>query len=533
MFIVRCLTLSLFKAPLGAEHSAPKGAGGFFLICGAINISLLRSSTAKSHEGSELSEELTTKSATELAILIRSRAVSPVEITAAYLDKIERLNPAVNAIVTIAPDVLAQARAAETDLMKGNEVGPLHGVPLTVKDTIDTKSMRTTCGSRLRVNYVPDRDATAVAHLKNAGAIILGKTNVPEMAVSYDTDNPVFGRTNNPHARDRTSGGSSGGEAAAIAAGLSPAGVGSDLSGSIRVPAHFCGIVGLKPTAGRVPMDGHTPSATGLLSLGACIGPMARTVSDLTLLFGAMADPAPSELSNREASLLERIAALRGFRVAWYTEDGIAPVTDQTRLSVASASRALCDAGLEVNEAKPPGISRGTSLWIDLFSGAVTEQLREFYRGREDEAGPQVAPFLRDRQDEAHLEAKINQAEKIAAAVLERERLREDLLRWMKTTPLILAPVGATPAFPHGAQRVEVDGRSISVWRAFSYSQTFNVFGLPSVVVPAGRSTEGLPIGVQIVGRPFEEQTVLAAGAVIEEALGGWQLCPTNFSLSI
>ena len=470
-----------------------------------------------------MSEELTTKSATELASLIQSRALSPVEVVEAYLQKIERHNPTLNAIVTLAPDVLDRARAAEADVISGKQVGPLHGVPLTVKDTIDTAGLRTTSGSRLRRNHVPDRDATAVARLKAAGAIILGKTNTPEMAVPYETDNPIFGRTNNPHRLDRTPGGSSGGEAAAIAAGLSPAGIGSDLSGSIRVPAHFCGIVGLKPTTGRVPMDGHTPSATGLLSLGACIGPMARTVADLALLFRVIAHPLPSGFSDRASSLEEGAAALRGLRVAWYTDDGVAPVTDDTRNAVAAAAKVLGHAGLEVNEAKPPGISRGSALWIELFARAAAEQLRKLYQGREDEAGPQVRPFLRDLEDEADLEGKINKAERVAAAVLEREHLREDLLRWMKTTPLILAPAGATPAFEHGAQRLEVNGRSISVFRSFSYSQTFNVFGLPSVVVPARRSAEGLPIGVQIVGRPFAEETVLAAAGAIEAALGGWK----------
>jgi amidase len=492
------------------------------LICGAINISLLRSLKVKSVEVSELSEELTAKSAGELANLIRSREVSPVEVVEVYLRRIERLNPALNAIVTISPEVLDQARAAEADLTSRKQFGPLHGLPLTVKDTIDTKGLRTTSGSRLRANHIPDRDATAVARLKAAGAIILGKTNTPEMAIPYETDNPVFGRTINPYAHRRTAGGSSGGEAAAIAACLSPAGIGSDLSGSIRVPAHFCGIVGLKPTTGRVPMDGHTPSTIGLLSLGACIGPMARTVADLALLFNVIADAIPSELSQRSPHLENGIPALRGLRVAWYTDDGVVPVTDETRTAIVSAGKALNDAGLEVSEAKPPGVSRGSALWIELFSRAATEQLREVYRGREDEAGPQVLPFLRN-EGQANLEGKIDKAEKVAAAVLEREHLREELLLWMKTTPLILAPVGATPAFEHGARRVEVNGHSISVFRAFSYAQAFNVFGLPSVVVPAGSSAEGLPIGVQIVGCPFEEGTVLAAAKVIEEALGSWQ----------
>lgn len=481
---------------------------------------------------SELSEEITKKSATELFTLIRSREVSPVEVVEAYLRRIERHNPALNAIVTLAPDILDQARTAEADLASGKQVGPLHGVPVTVKDTIDTQGLRTTSGSRLRAHHVPDRDATAVARLKAAGAIILGKTNTPEMAISYETDNPVFGRTKNPHAHDRTPGGSSGGEAAAIAAGLSPAGLGSDLSGSIRVPAHFCGIAGLKPTTGRVPLDGHTPSVNGLLSFGACIGPLARTVADLDLLFKVIADAPPSGRDAGASSLAAGIAALRGLRIAWYSDDGVAPITDETRKAVVAAAKVLSDVGLEVSEARPPGISRGSSLWIGLFSGAATAQLIEFYRGREDEAGPPVLALLGNLDEETDFPNKISRAERVAAAVLERERLREDLLRWMKTTPLILAPVGATPAFEHGAQRVEVNGRSISVWRAFGYSQTFNVFGLPSVVVPAGRSAEGLPIGVQIVGRPFEEKTVLAAAGLIEDALGGWQSGPTNFSLS-
>ena len=474
-----------------------------------------------------MSEELTAKSATELATLIRARAISPVEVVEAYLKRIEHLNPGLNAIVTLSPQILDQARAAESDLTNGKQVGPLHGVPFTVKDTIDTEGLRTTSGSLLRANHVPDRDATAVARLKAAGAIILGKTNTPEMAIPYETDNPVFGRTNNPHARPRTAGGSSGGEAAAIAACLSPAGIGSDLSGSIRVPAHFCGIVGLKPTTGRVPMDGHTPTATGLLSLGGCIGPMARTIEDLALVFNVIADTGQSGPTQRASSQQQEIPVLSGLRVAWYASDGVSPVTDETRAAVASTAKVLSDAGLEVREARPPGISRGSALWIELFSRAASEQLREFYRGREDEAGPQVLPFLRD-EDRSDLEGKIDNAEKVAAAVLEREHLREDLLRWLKTTPLILAPVGAVPAFEHRARRVEIGNRSISVFRAFSYAQTFNVFGLPSVVVPAGRSGDGLPIGVQIVGRPFEEGTVLAAARVVEEALGGWLFDPTN-----
>src|SRR5207237_4087179 len=216
-----------------------------------------------------------------------------------------------NAIVTLAEDAIDRARAADMALSKGEITGPLHGVPLTVKDTIDTQGLRTTSGTRIRAHHVPERDAPVVARLKAAGAIILGKTNTPEMAIPYETDNPVFGRTNNPYDLKLTPGGSSGGEAAAIAAHLSPAGIGSDLSGSIRVPAHFCGIAGLKPTTGRVPMDGHVPRAVGALSLGACIGPMARRIADLEMLFDVIAQSRAESVS---------VGQLRPSRVAFYVD---------------------------------------------------------------------------------------------------------------------------------------------------------------------------------------------------------------------
>lgn len=465
--------------------------------------------------------------------LIRTRAISPVELVEAHLNRIERINPQLNAIVTLAPDALDRARAAESALAAGREIGPLHGVPLTVKDTIETKDLRTTSGSRLLAANISERDAAVVARLKAAGAIILGKTNTPEMAAYYESDNPVFNHTNNPYDLSKTSGGSSGGEAAAIAACLSPAGIGSDLAGSIRLPAHFCGIAGLKPTMGRVSMAGHLPPATGLLSLGACIGPLARSVADLSLLFDVMADPTQSETDasrdqDFDRDLDQDVARLQGLRVAWYTDDGVAAVTGETRDAVASAAKALSDRGLEVVAAKPPGIADGFHLWIELFSRSVTEQLREFYRGREDQAGPQVAAMLGKFDKRTDLNDRVSEADRLAAAMAERKQLRGELLQWMKTTPLILAPVGSTPAFAHGARRVEVSGESISVWRAFSYSQTFNVFGLPSATVRAGSSAEGLPIGVQVIGRPFAERTVLAAAEIIEQALGGWQR-PPNF----
>lgn len=442
----------------------------------------------------------------------------------AYLRRIEEGNPKLNAIVTLAPDLLERARAAEAQVMSGVALGALHGVPLTVKDTIDTEGLRTTSGASPRSQNLPGEDATAVARLKAAGAIVLGKTNVAEMALTYESDNPVFGRTNNPHDLSRTAGGSSGGEAAAISACLTPAGLGSDMSGSIRIPAHFCGIVGLKPTTGRVPCAGHFPPTTGPYSLGAALGPMARSVADLALILNVIADfngqefvSAPMTRAPQEALHPDR---LRGWRVAWYTDDGVSPVTESTRGAVQSAIGALEDAGLSASERLPPGIDRGPDLWLSLFSRAMRETLLATYDGRVDEAGEFVRLMMRS------FAVPPPTMDEFVNAWTERDVSRAALVKWMDDIPLIIAPVGATHAFTHGTRRIETDGQSTSVFRAFGYSQTYNVYGLPSVSIPAGRTSGGLPIGVQIIGRPFEEEAVLAAAFVIEEALGGWQPPP-------
>src|ERR1044071_1534761 len=267
--------------------------------------------------------ELVEQSLGVIAKMIRQRELSPVEVAEAHLERIARLNPDLNAIVTIAPDVIERARAAEAALQRGDEVGLLHGVPVTVKDTIDTAGLRTTSGSKIRMDYVPETDAPSVARLKAAGAIILGKTNAAEMAMDYNADNLVFGRTNHHLDPGLTPGGSSGGEAVAIATCMSPGGIGSDLAGSVRIPAHFCGICGLKPTTGRIPGEGQFPPSSGPYSLGAVIGPMARTVADLCLFFHALTLTGPSDTQ------------LKGTRFAWYRDDGHVPVTEETANAVA------------------------------------------------------------------------------------------------------------------------------------------------------------------------------------------------------
>jgi amidase len=467
--------------------------------------------------------DLCAKSTTKLAELIRDRKISPVEVLQAYLDRIDQLNPKLNAIVTLAADAMEKAREAAAAVTRGDALGPLHGVPVTIKDTIETAGLLTTSGSVMRADFIPERDAPAVARLKAAGAIILGKTNAAEMAMDYTADNPVFGRTHNPYDLSLTPGGSSGGEGAAITSCISPGGIGSDLAGSIRIPSHFCGIAGLKPTVGRVPGAGQFPPSTGPYSLGAAIGPMARSVSDLQLLFDVLTGVETSAPSGDKArKLLEtRRAAMLGWRVACYTDDGVSPISEETRMAVEAGAQALANAGFSIDQTRPPGIERGHDLWLKIFSRASVVQLRKVYAGHEEKGGDFVRWRLATADD-----ALPPSLDDYIGSWLERDRLRASLVQWMEATPLIVAPVGATAAYPHDTHKITVADRTMNTFRAFSYSQTFNVFDLPVVVVPAGRSSEGLPIGVQIVGRPFAEETVLVAAAVVEEALGGWQAPP-------
>lgn len=439
--------------------------------------------------------------------MIRAREVSPAEAVEAHLRRIESVNPKLNAVVTLAPDALERAREAEEKVARGDDLGPLHGLPLTVKDTVEVASLRTTFGSRVRAEHVPAEDAPAVARLRAAGAIILGKTNCPEFALDYTSENPVFGRTNNPHDLERTPGGSSGGCAASVSACMTAGSLGSDLAGSIRIPAHFCGVAGLKPTTGRVGGGGQMPPASGLHSLGATLGPLARTVEDLSLLYQALS-------VEREAS-----EALKGVRVAFYTDDGSAAVSAETLEAVRSAAGALSVEGLTVVEEVPPFVGEATGLWLSLFEYATQRFIRTMYAGREEEAGRAARVILEraSRWGEPPLE-------KILKAWEERDCARELLLRWMERTPLFVAPVGAVPAFRHEEfGRVEVEGRSVPTFRAFAFTHAANVFNLPAACVPAGQTASGLPIGVQVVGRPHEEWRVLAAARVIEEALGGWR----------
>ncbi|MFQ5927408.1 MAG: amidase, partial [Terriglobia bacterium] len=303
-------------------------------------------------------DALTALSASQMAEMIARREISPVELLEAHLARIEERNRALNAIVSLAAErARAQARAAEAAVMQGAELGVLHGVPITIKSSIDVAGLRCEAGSKLRAGNVPATDAPLVARLRAAGAIVLGTTNVPDLLMAYETDNLLYGRTNNPWDLDRTPGGSSGGEAAAIAAGCSAAGVGSDGGGSIRVPAHFSGICGLKPTPGRIPATGHFPPSLGPFALLGVVGPMARTVGDLQLLLEVMAGPESNDPSSAPVPL-RRLSApeARRIRVGYFEDDARTPVTPETRAAVRTAAEARARAGFEGAAVRPDGV---------------------------------------------------------------------------------------------------------------------------------------------------------------------------------
>lgn len=465
-------------------------------------------------------------SAVAMAKSIRARKISPVELLDSHLTQIERLNPKLNAFVYLnAECARAQARAAEAavaSLANSNSLGPLHGVPIAVKSSLDVAGWPCECGSALRKGYIPVEDAPLVARLRAAGAILLGSTNAPEFLMAYETDNLLYGRTNNPWDVSRTSGGSSGGEAAAIASGCSAGGAGSDGGGSIRIPAHYTGICGLKPTPGRVPATGHYPASAGPFAQLGVVGPMARTIGDLARLFEIMAgpdigDPAAAPVPLRRWGEEE----IQKLRIAYFEDDGETPVTEETAAAVRAAAEALRAQGFEVEPWRPQNLNRVWQLWWNLFGRGVQMALEPTVQGREEELSPMLRAWRANVAKDPPLNARdwLN-------TLIGRDALREKLIRQMERYPILLCPVCAIPAFRHGEREWTVRGQKVEYLKAMSYSQWFNLLGNPAAVVPVGRSPEGLPIGVQVVGRPWEDEAVLLVAAKIERATGGFHPPP-------
>jgi Asp-tRNA(Asn)/Glu-tRNA(Gln) amidotransferase A subunit family amidase len=470
-------------------------------------------------------DDLTFLSAVAMAAQIREKKISPAELADAHLAKIERLNPKLNAYVQVDTErVRRAARAAEAAVARGTDIGPLHGVPISIKSSIAVAGMRCESGTRLRAGFVAVHDAPLVERLRNAGAIILGVTNTPEILMAWETDNLLYGRTNSPWDFERTPGGSSGGEAAAIAAGMSAGGVGSDGGGSIRVPAHFSGICGLKPTPGRIPSTGHFPASSGPFALIGVVGPMARTVADLKALFEIMQGPDDGDTCAAPVPLQwPSDAEVKQLRVGYFEEDGRTPVTPETRAAIRTAADALRHAGFQVEPFRPEGLEEARLLWKKFFVAAAGMLIRPMFHDRDRDLSPILKQFLEWSSAEAPLTG-----ESLLDAWIRRDVARADFLAEMKKYPILLCPAAAIPAFRHGERSWTIEGKTVEYLDAWSYTEFFNLLGNPGAVVPVSHSSEGLPIGVQIVGRPWEEEKVLAVAAVLERECGAWKMPPIH-----
>src|SRR5882757_9450756 len=452
---------------------------------------------------------VTLLSAVEQLTLLEQRKISPLELADEYTGQIERVNPLLNAIIDFdAERVRSQARETRS--------GALAGLPLTIKSAIAVQGHRCEIGSVLNRGKMSNWDAEAVARLRSNGAVFLGTTNCPEFLMAYETDNLLYGKTSNPWDLDRTAGGSSGGEAAAIAAGLSAGGLGSDSGGSVREPAHFCGICSLKPTPGRVPGRGHHPPCIGPFSTLGAIGPMARTVGDVNLLFRLLAaqdpfDPVSSPVALRSMSIEDA----KAIPIGWFEDDGLIPVTAETRDAIREAARALERQGFKVRPVRPAWLEEARELWWKFFVQCGAMFYASTIRGREEELSPVFRNFLEIARSKPPLTA-----ESLLQAWADCDLVRAKLLAEMREVPILLTPVCAVPAFRHGEREWRIDGRTVGYLDAMRFTQWFNVLASPAAVVPVGTSAEGLPIGVQVAGRPFEDETVMAIAAAIELAFG-------------
>ncbi len=419
-------------------------------------------------------------SAVEQLALLRQKKISPLELVEEHIARIERLNPVLNALVDFDPErARRQARDAAS--------GPLSGLPLTVKASIATRGYRCETGSVLHRGMIPQHDAEAVARLRRAGAVILGTTNCPEFLMAYETDNLLYGRTNNPWDTERTAGGSSGGEAAAIAAGLSAGGLGSDSGGSVREPAHFSGICSLKPTSGRVPVAGHLPPCVGPFSTLGAIGPMARTIADVGLLFRTVTgqhavDPAGTPVMLRDVS----VADAKEVPIGWFEDDGLTPVTPETRQAVRDAANALQRQGFKIKPFRPSFLEEARRLWHIFFVQCGAMFYERSIAGRREELSPTFRDFLEIAEAQSPLTAR-----SLLEAWAECDMVRSQILAEMQEFPVLLLPVCAIPAFRHGERTWTVEGRELHYFDAMRYTQWFNLLAAPAAVVPVSSSKEG------------------------------------------
>lgn len=457
---------------------------------------------------------ITAASAGELAAAIRARRVTATEVVEAHLARIAAVNPTLNAVVQLtAESARREAAAADAAQARGEALPPLHGVPVTIKDTLETAGVVCTGGTLGRAAYVPKADATAVARLRAAGAIILGKTNVPELAGALETDNLVYGRTNNPYDLARTPGGSSGGEAAIVAAGGSPLGLGTDAGGSIRVPAHYCGLAALKPTSGRIPRTGQFPRPMGARNSVFHVSLIARRVDDLALALPLVAGPDVHDYTIVDMPVRDpRAVTLRGLKLAFFDDDGASAPTPEIAAAVRSAAGAFAAAGLAVEERRLPDADKAGTVYYDMTRGDGGAGTRAFLRSiGTDRISPLFEQSLTSRSAPAM--AGITEA---LAAFVRWDAFRNAQLAFLQGYDAVLSPIAPYVAPPHGSSFDPV------LQRGTGYAQNHNLTGWPAVAVRVGTSPEGMPIGVQVAAHPWREDVALALGRHLEASFGGF-----------
>lgn len=454
-------------------------------------------------------DELLNGRISAMAAAIRNREVKSADLVRAFLDRIEKVNPALNAVVySTAELAMKYAAKFDAELAEGNLRGPLHGIPMTIKDSLDTAEAISTWGTTGRKDFRPGADATCVARLRKAGAILMGKTNTPEFTLSFQTDNLVYGRTNNPHDPARTPGGSSGGAAAVVAAGASPFDIGTDTGGSIRLPSHFCGVAGIKPTTGRVPCSGNALPVSGLIAPLSQPGPLARYVDDLALLMPIIAGPDLIDPYAVDAAWHDPADVnVETLRIGYHADNGIkTPIADIRRV-VDSAAGLLRDAGITVSEARPSGIEMAGFIFSRLFTADDDDMLEALLEDcHTSTVSPRVQAGL-DRKPPA-----ISQRE-FAQVLTLWDNYRSTMLSYFNDFDVLLCPVNADTAIPHGAAEDLA---------AYSYTLSFNLTGWPGAVIRGGTDEAGLPIGLQIVSRPFREDHCLAVAGWLEQRLGAF-----------